>query len=180
MARKRSKKTERYRAAREAARTPSGAARETAGVTTGAVAAGTSGPAALNVSGATVDAETIRVPVHEEELAARTREVERGAVRIQKEVVSEEQTLAVPVVEERVRVVRHVVDRDATDDDAADAFIEGTIAVPVRGEEIDLTRTVRTVEEVEVGKDAVQHTEQVGGTVRREEVHVEGLHDAGS
>ena len=127
--------------------------------------------------------ETLRVPVHEEELAATTRERELGEVRVTKDVVAEERTLEVPVTEERVRVERRVVDRPA---DAADpaAFREGTIEVPVRGEEVELQKRARVAEEVEVGKEAVQRTEQVGGTVRREEVRVEEdvdvIDDAGS
>ena len=115
--------------------------------------------------------ETLRVPVHEEELTATKRAVEQGQVRIAKDVVAEEQTLEVPVTEERVRVERRVVDRDAAPD--ATAFQEGTIEVPVRGEEVDIQKRVRVAEEIEVGKEAVQRTERVADTVRREEVHVE-------
>ena len=127
--------------------------------------------------------ETLRVPVHEEELAATTRERELGEVRVTKDVVAEERTLEVPVTEERVRVERRVVDRPADAADAA-AFQEGTIEVPVRGEEVELRKRARVAEEVEVGKEAVRRTEQVGGTVRREEVRVEEdvdvIDDAGS
>ena len=55
----------------------------------------------------------------------------------------------------------------------ANAFTEGTIEVPVRGEEVDVQKRVRVAEEVEIGKEAVQRTETVSGTVRREEVRVE-------
>jgi len=111
------------------------------------------------------------VPVHEEELTATKRAVERGQVRVEKNVVAEERTLEVPVTEERVHVERRVVDRPATDGDMA--FEEGMIEVPVRGEEVDLQKRVRVAEEVEVGKEAVARTERVSGTVRREEVRVD-------
>ena len=117
------------------------------------------------------ESDRIRVPVHEEELAAGTRQVELGEVRIGKDVVAEERTLEVPVTEERVRVSRVAVDRDATANDTA--FQEGVIEVPVRGEEVELRKRVRVAEEVEVEKEAVQRTETVGGTVRREEVYVD-------
>jgi len=115
--------------------------------------------------------ETLRVPVHEEELTATKRPVEQGQVRIEKDVVAEERTLDVPVTEERVFVERRAVDRDAGVD--ATAFQEGTIEVPVRGEEVDVQKRVRVAEEVEVGKEAVARTERVAGTVRREEVHID-------
>src|SRR5215204_4374715 len=50
--------------------------------------------------------EEIRIPVMEEELTATVREQEAGAVRIEKDVVTEQRTLDVPVTEERVRVER--------------------------------------------------------------------------
>ena len=118
------------------------------------------------------DQDTLRVQVHEEELTATTRQREIGEVQVSKDVVAEERTLEVPVTEERVRVERRVVDRPA---DAADAtaFQEGTIEVPIRGEEVQLQKTVRVAEEIEIGKEAVQRTEQVGGTVRREQVRID-------
>jgi uncharacterized protein (TIGR02271 family) len=119
----------------------------------------------------TTEAEKLRVPVHEEELTATKRPVERGEVQVTKDVVAEEQTLEVPVTEERVTVERRAVDREASPDDIA--FEEGTISVPVRGEEVDVQKRARVTEEVEVGKEAVQTTEQVGGKVRKERVRVE-------
>jgi uncharacterized protein (TIGR02271 family) len=111
------------------------------------------------------------VPVHEEELTATKRAVERGQVRVEKNVIAEERTLEVPVTEERVHVERRVVDRPATEGDMV--FEEGTIEVPVRGEEVELQKRVRVAEEVEIGKEAVARTERVAGTVRREEVRVD-------
>ena len=115
--------------------------------------------------------DRIRVPVHEEELSAATREREVGEVDITKQVVAEEQVLEVPVTEERARVQRRTVDRDAAVDDTA--FQEGTIEVPLRAEEVELQKRTRVAEEIEIGKEAVQRTEQVAGTVRREVVDIE-------
>ncbi len=114
--------------------------------------------------------DTINVPVQEEELTATRREVDRGSVRVEKDVVEEERTLDVPVTEERVTVNRRTVDRDATSDDTA--FEGGTIDVPVRGEEVDVQKQARVTEEIEIGKEAVGRTEQVSDTVRREEIRV--------
>jgi len=116
--------------------------------------------------------ESLRVPVHEEELTATRTPVERGQVRVHKDVVEEEQQLDVPVTEEHVEVTRRAVDRDVTPDDTA--FQEGTIEVPLRGEEVDVQKRARVVEEVDVNKTAEQRTKRVADTVRHEEVHVEG------
>ena len=118
---------------------------------------------------------TLDVPLAEEELTARTRQVERGAVRVDKDVVEEEQTLEVPVNEERVTVNRRAVDRAATASDTS--FTEGEIEVPVRGEEVEVGRETRVREEVEIGKEQVQRTEHVSDTVRREEVSVDDTTD---
>jgi uncharacterized protein (TIGR02271 family) len=121
-------------------------------------------------SGDVAATDTIRVPVHEEELSATKTPRQIGQVRVEKQVVAEEKVLEVPVTEERVRVERRVVDRPIGADDTA--FEGDTIEVPVRGEEVQLQKTVRVVEEVEIGKDTVQRTERAAGTVRREEVRV--------
>jgi uncharacterized protein (TIGR02271 family) len=116
--------------------------------------------------------DALRIPVIEEELAATVRPTEAGAVRIAKRVVEEDRVLEVPVTEERVRVERRIVDRpvDAAD---AQAFEEIVIEVPVTAEQVELHKQGRVTEEIVVSKEAVQHTEQVRGTVRREEVVVD-------
>ena len=118
------------------------------------------------------ETDTLRVPVHEEELTATKRERQIGEVEIEKDVVSEQKVIEVPVSEERVRVERRVVDRPVGADDEA-VFEEGTIEVPIRGEEVDLQKQTRVAEEVEVSKEAVQRTEEVSGTVRREQVRID-------
>ncbi len=117
--------------------------------------------------------ETISVPVREESLTATKTASELGSVRIEKDVISEEQTLSVPVTEERVRVERRVVDRPVGAADAG-AFEDEVIEVPVYGEDVQLQKSVRVAEEVEIGKEAVTRDQQVAGTVRREEVRVVG------
>lgn len=114
--------------------------------------------------------DRIVVPLHEEELTAATRPRQIGEVRLEKEIVSEERTVEVPVTEERLRVTRHRVDRPAP---AGEATLEETVVeVPIRGEEVLLGKRVRVAEELEIGKETVRRTEQVSGTVRREEIRV--------
>ncbi len=118
------------------------------------------------------DVDDTTIDVHEEELVANRRAVDRGAVRIEKDVVAEERTLEVPVTEERVRVERRVVDRPVTATDA-DAFEDTVIDVPLRTEAVDVQKQARVAEEVVVSKEAEQRTERVSDTVRREEVVVD-------
>lgn len=116
------------------------------------------------------EAETIQVPLSEEELTAEKRTVDRGAVQIDKHVVEEEQTLDVPVSEEHVNVARRVVDRDLQPGETA--FEGGTIEIPVQGEDVDVQKRAHVREELEISKDQTTETRQVSGTVRREEAQV--------
>jgi len=121
---------------------------------------------------AAAEGEELRIPVIEEELTATVRPVEAGAVRIEKDVVTEDRVLEVPVMEERLRIERRVVDRAATDADAA-LFEETLLDVPLQTETVDVQKEARVKEEIVISKDAVQRTERVAGTVRREEVRID-------
>ena len=121
------------------------------------------------------DAETITVPVVEEELTATTHGVERGEVQVEKVVTAEDRTLEVPVTEDHVTVKRRLVDRDAGATDQA--FEEITIDVPVYGEEVDVEKRAHVVEEVDVAREKTTRTERVSDTVRREDVNVTGPTD---
>jgi uncharacterized protein (TIGR02271 family) len=112
----------------------------------------------------------VRVPLSEEQLTARTREVERGQVEVEKVVSEEEQSIDVPVSEERVTINRRAVDGDVAPGDTD--FSEETIEIPVRGEEAVVGKQTRAREEVEISKEPVTRTERVTDTVRREEAQV--------
>ncbi len=119
-----------------------------------------------------VETEGTRVQRYEEELVAEKTPRKVGEVRISKDVVEEEQELEVPVRREAVRVRRRVVDRPAAD--TSEAFQrEGAIEVPVREEDVEITKGVRVAEELEIEKRAVQDTEQVTDTVRKERIDVQ-------
>lgn len=139
-------------------------------------ALGTSARLDTDVADRTVG-DTLSVPVYEEELTATKTAREVGGVRIEKDVVSEEQGLDVPVTEERLKVVRRAVDRpvDAMDAEAT-AFEEVIVDVPVRVEDVEVAKRVRVAEEIEIQKEEVERVEHVSDTVRREEVRLsEGI-----
>jgi uncharacterized protein (TIGR02271 family) len=143
---------------------------DTESLATAASARGTERPAMAGYEA--TDEDELRIPVMEEELTATVRPQEAGAVRIEKRVVEEDRVLDVPVTEEQVRVERRIVDRAATAADAG-AFEEIVIEVPLTSEQVELRKQARVGEEIVVSKEAVQRTEQVHGTVRREEVTVD-------
>jgi len=109
--------------------------------------------------------------LHEEQLRATKHPVETGEVRVRKEVVTEHKTLDVPVTREEVVVERRAVgDRTAT---SADIRPGEEVRIPVREEKVSVDKQAVVKEEVNVSKRKVQDTEHVGGTVRKEEVHIE-------
>lgn len=109
--------------------------------------------------------------LREEELVANKQKVETGQVQIGKEVVTEQRTLEVPVTREEVTVERHAVDRRPSDRPIDDRG--QTIDVPVREEKVDVEKRSVVYEEIGVGKREVQDTQQVSGTVRREEARID-------
>lgn len=124
------------------------------------------------VTGQRTESDEIHIPLAEEELTATVREREVGDVRVSKTVVAEDRVLEVPVTEEHLRVERRIVDRPV---DAGDVgtFEQIVVDVPLREEEVDVQKRARVTEEVVVSKEAVQHTERVADTVRREEIHID-------
>jgi len=129
---------------------------------------GTPAATQLGTTAMQEDADTVVVPLRAEELTATKTARQRGAVRVEKDVVAEDRVLEVPVTEEQVHVQRRAVDRPV--EPGEDLFEDGVIEVPVRGEDVQLQKRARVAEEIAVTKDAVQRTEQVRGTVRREQV----------
>ena len=132
-------------------------------------------PDDLSVFRGTEDAttgESVRVPVHREDLEATT--VPRTTeAQIRKDVVQEVQSIDVPVTHEELDVRRVPVDRPAVAGEAA--FRPGeTIRVPLREDQVVVDKQARVVEEVQVDRRPVTETQRVEDTVRREEVTVEG------
>jgi len=111
------------------------------------------------------------VQVHEEELHARKQPVQTGEVRVRKDVITEQRTMEVPVTREEVVIERHPVSGKTAPGAAIRAGEE--VRIPVREEQVHVEKTNVVKEEVTVGKRKVQGTENVSGTVRKEELRVE-------
>jgi uncharacterized protein (TIGR02271 family) len=111
------------------------------------------------------------IELHQEEVTATTRPVERGAIQIRKDVIEEKQTFEVPVVDDEVIVTRRRVDLDP--DEGRELFTEEHIEIPLRGQEVEIETQAHVVEEIAIDKTALQHIEQITETVRHEEVRIE-------
>jgi uncharacterized protein (TIGR02271 family) len=118
--------------------------------------------------------EEIRVPLHAEEVLARTRTEEVGEIRVRKEVITEERQITVPVMREVVTIERIPANFESVLPMAeGHVFREETITVPVREEVVDIQKRPVVTEEIRISKATVQEVQPVSTTVRREVAEVE-------
>ncbi len=119
------------------------------------------------------------IQLRQEELQASKRRVEAGEVEIRKDVVAEQQTREVPTTREQMVIDRRPVARRPADrrvgEDAGEA-----LRVPVHEEQVSIEKQPIVTEEIEVGKQQVEGTEQISGDVRREEAGTEREGDVDS
>ncbi len=126
--------------------------------------------AGYDTSGPTTDEAMTR---SEEQLNVGTETVEAGRARLRKYVVTEEQTVSVPVSHEEVRVVREPIN-DANGGDALDGpqISEEEHEVVLHAERPVVETEAVPVERVRLGTETVSETEDVSGTVRKEQIEV--------
>lgn len=123
-------------------------------------------------AGKTASSEEVRVPLAREEVNIGKREVEYGGVRLRKIIRTE--TVNQPVELQREEVVVERVPATGKTPTRADvAFREEEVYVPLRREEAVVQKTVRTDEEVRVGKRRETERRDVNETVRKEDVDIQ-------
>jgi uncharacterized protein (TIGR02271 family) len=130
----------------------------------------TSSHADQHTHGSEVDASQ-HMELREEQLNVNKQRVQSGEVDLRKDVVTEQQTINVPVTHEEVYVERHPV-TDATVDTTPIGEGE-TILVPLTEERVNVRKETLVTGEVSIGKRAVEGTQRVADTVRREELSIE-------
>jgi uncharacterized protein (TIGR02271 family) len=112
-----------------------------------------------------------RIQLLSEVLRVRKDRVQRGEVRLRKEVVTENQNIQVPVTREELVIERVPVEgREATGQNIG---AESEIRVPLSEERVSTEKVPVVREEVRVGKRAVSETRNVTDETRREELRVE-------
>jgi len=145
--------------------------------TTGATTAATAGrQTAQTAQTATTGNAATReaIPVVQEELQVGKRRILRGGVRVYSRVVERPVEESINLTEDHVRVDRRPVDRPVTDADLRTKE-GGVIEVQEFAEEPVVAKSARVVEEVRVGKETTQRTENVRDSVRHTEVNVEQI-----
>jgi uncharacterized protein (TIGR02271 family) len=125
-----------------------------------------------NWSGTSAEAANERrIQLRGEMLRAVKQKVEKGEIRLRKDIVTENQTISVPVTREEV-IVEQVSAGEARPLSGTIGD-EGEIRIPVSEEKVSVVKEPVVTGEVRVQKRAVQDNQQVSDTVRHEEVRVE-------
>lgn len=115
-----------------------------------------------------------RIPVVQEDLKVGKRDVQRGGVRVVKRVTETPVNESVQLRDEKVKVDRRPASGDAAVA-GRDAFKEESFELRESSEEAVVSKNARVVEEVVVGKQVGQRTENIKDSVRRTDVDVEQL-----
>jgi uncharacterized protein (TIGR02271 family) len=113
-----------------------------------------------------------RIQLRGEVLRTFRERVQKGEVRVRKEVVTENQSVQVPVSREELVIERTAVS-DRSPANAGEIGTDQEIRVPLSEERARVEKQPVVNEEVRVGKRAVQNTENVSEDVRHEELRVD-------
>jgi uncharacterized protein (TIGR02271 family) len=120
-------------------------------------------------TGGSIEGER-RIQLRGEVLRTYKERVQRGEVRLRKEVVTENQNIEVPVTREELVIERVPASGQAQ---AAEIGTDEEIRVPLSEERVRAEKQAVVNEEVRVGKRGVQNTEHVSDSLRHEELRVD-------
>jgi uncharacterized protein (TIGR02271 family) len=118
-----------------------------------------------------IEAQEAHIPLREEQLNVEKQRVQKGEVRVHKEVVTEQQRIDVPVSHEEVVIERI----PASEGKPAETPIgQGeTIRIPVSEDQVNVTKQTVETGEIDITKREVRGEQRVSGTVKREEPRIE-------
>lgn len=113
-----------------------------------------------------------KLQLRQEQLRIEKERVSAGEVNVRKEVTTETQTVQVPVEREEVVITR--TNPGSTVGDAGTIQENEEIRVPLSEERVNVSKETVVTGEVDISKRKVTDTQTVQGTVRKEDVKVEG------
>ena len=112
------------------------------------------------------------IPIIKEDLEVGKRQVDLGVVRVVSRIVERPVTEQVTLREEHATIERRPVDRPASQADLA-ALQDQSIEIRETAEKAVVSKTAHVVEEVVVGKQETERTEQISDNVRSTVVEVD-------
>ena len=152
------------------------AATQTTGMTQTTASADATRTAQAHTHAADTSEERV-LRLREEQLNVNKQRTQIGEVQLGKEIVSERKTLNVPVTHEEAFIEHRAITGTAASDTTPIGEGE-SMRVPLSEERVNVRKETVITGEVSIGKRAVEETQQVTDTVRREEAHVEQQGDA--
>ncbi|MGE6375649.1 YsnF/AvaK domain-containing protein [Peribacillus muralis] len=124
-----------------------------------------------------IDARTLKL--REEQLSIDKERIQTGEVVINKEVNEQHKTINVPVEHEEVTVEhRSVTGREASLESGSSIQDGETIRIPVVEEKLEVSKKPVVTDEIVIKKHAVQETEQVKDTLKKEEIQLDSTDDS--
>ncbi len=126
------------------------------------------------------DETDLVVPVIEEEIRIRKREVDAGGVHVQSKIVTEPFDQEIRLREEQVTIERRPVDQPLTLADVDARLQDGVVELRATSEQAVVEKRARVVEEVLLKKDSSEHIEHIRDSIRRTEVEVTEISGNGS
>lgn len=141
-------------------------------------------PAAEQVGGVTaqggeLDDDDLRIPIMEEQAIVKTRQVERGGVRVHKRVYEREEVVEQPAFHEEVNVERVPVNQYV--DFVPEPRQEGdTLIIPLLEEVLVVEKRLVVKEELRITKRRTEETQQTRVTLRQEEAVIERIDETGA
>ena len=121
-----------------------------------------------NIKEVTTD-EAKKLRLHKEELDIKKIRAQKGEVELSKEIIEEQKTVDIPVIREEVVIERKVLNNEACDSPITQGE---TIRIPVSEERVDVDKHTVVTGEISAHKRAIENTEHIDETLRREEARV--------
>ncbi|ADK14554.1 MULTISPECIES: YsnF/AvaK domain-containing protein [Clostridium] len=120
------------------------------------------------------DEDEAKLRLRKEELDITKNKVQKGEVELSKEIIEEKKSVDVPVTREEVVIERRNLDNEASDSPITD---EESIKIPVSEEKVDVNKHTVVSGEVSAHKRAIENTEHIDETLKREEAKVNKIGD---
>lgn len=114
------------------------------------------------------------IPVVEEQISIAKREVDRGGVRVETNVVETPVSEQVTLHEEEIHIERRPVNQPISSADIS-SLQSGSFEVRETDEEAVISKEAHVVEEIVINKESSDRTETIQDTVHRTDVNVEEI-----
>ena len=119
--------------------------------------------------------KSFSIPIIEEEVKVEKKVVEKGKVKIYKNVKEETESLNLPVINEEVQIERIPINKIVEKAPEAVRYEGETMIIPVLKEIAVIEKKILLVEEIRVTKTAIHSEQKEEVTLRREEINIERM-----